>query len=141
MIFKPDLFNNPTLLSPLTLAFIGDSVYELYVRTRICKIGSMPANKLHRMATLFVKASAQAKSMKAIIERLNEDETAVFRRGRNSKSPTVPKNAVLSEYKIATGFEALIGFLYLKGENERLIEIMDAAYNAIDIKNTKETQK
>ena len=119
----------PSLLSPLSLAHIGDAVYELYVRTRVIREHpNMPAHKLHTHAVKYVKAAAQSASINAIQDILTEDETAIFKRGRNAKSPTVPKNADIRDYRRATGFEALVGYLYLSGETERLDYIMSAAY-------------
>lgn len=124
----------PNQYSPLALAYIGDGVYELYVRTRVIKENpDMPAYKLHKETVKYVKAHAQSNSIHAICDILAEDETAVFKRGRNAKSPTVPKNADLTEYRHATGFEALLGYLYLSQKSERLDEIMKLAYeNALD---------
>lgn len=119
----------PSQFSPLTLAYIGDGVYELYVRTRVIEEHEkMPANKLHKKTIQYVKAHAQSNSIEAMLEHMTEDEIAVYKRGRNAKSNTMPKNAVVSEYRKATGFEALIGFLYLSGENERLNQLMKIAY-------------
>ena len=119
----------PALLSPLSLAYIGDAVYEVYVRTRIIREQpNMPAHKLHTHAVKYVKAAAQSASVSALADILTEDELAVFKRGRNAKSPTVPKNADIRDYRRATGFEALVGYLYLSGETERLEYIMEQAY-------------
>lgn len=125
---------NPTQLSALALAYIGDSVYEIYVRTRIItEHPDLPAHKLHLQSVKYVKAHAQSNSIHAIMDMLTEEETAVFKRGRNAKSPTVPKNADLGEYRHATGFEALLGWLYLMERKDRLNEIMQSAYdNALD---------
>ena len=124
----------PNQYSPLVLAYIGDGVYELYVRTRVIDENpDMPAHKLHRETVKYVKAHAQSNSIHAICDILAEDEMAVFKRGRNAKSPTVPKNADLTEYRHATGFEALLGYLYLSQKSDRLDEIMKLAYeNALD---------
>ena len=132
---QSELTIQPSLLAPLSLAHIGDAVYELYVRTRIIREHpNMPAHKLHTRAVKYVKAAAQSASVSAIADILTEDETAVFKRGRNAKSPTVPKNADIRDYRRATGFEALIGYLYLSGENERLNDLMGEAYeHAFDI--------
>lgn len=129
----------PSQLSPLSLAYVGDGVYELYVRTRIIEEHeNLPAHKLHKKVVQYVKAHAQSKSIEAMIEHLTEDETAVYKRGRNAKSNTVPKNANMTEYRRATGFEALIGFLYLSEENERLHLLMNIAYeNALDINKSQ----
>lgn len=117
--------------SPLALAYIGDAVYEVYTRTRVISEHSdMPAYRLHRMTVEYVKAHAQSNSIAALEDKLSEKELAVYKRGRNAKSATVPKNADLTEYRRATGFEALIGYLYLNEERERLEAIMEIAYNA-----------
>ncbi|MDD6483777.1 MAG: ribonuclease III domain-containing protein [Clostridiales bacterium] len=126
---------NPSGLSALALAYIGDAVYEIYVRTRIITENpNLPAHKLHLQAVKYVKAHAQSNSIHKIADMLCEEERAVYKRGRNAKSQTVPKNADLTEYRHATGFEALIGWLYLMQKRERLDEIMKSAYdNALDI--------
>lgn len=124
----------PSQLSPLALAYIGDGVYELYVRTRVIEENeNMPAYKLHKKTVQHVKAHSQSNSIEAMLPHMNEEETAVYKRGRNAKSNTMPKNADMIEYKRATGFEALIGYLYLKEEHCRLNELMSIAYeNALD---------
>ena len=124
----------PSQFSPLALAYIGDGVYELFVRTKVIEEHeNMPANKLHKKTVQYVKAHAQADSIDAMLPHLTENETAVYKRGRNAKSNTTPKNADMADYRKATGFEALIGFLYLSGENERLHELMNIAYeNALE---------
>lgn len=117
--------------SPLVLAYIGDSVYEVYVRTRIiAENPDLPAHKLHKLAIGYVKAHAQSNSITGLEDKLTESELAIYKRGRNAKSATVPKNADLTDYRRATGFEALVGYLYMSGENERLDYIMEAAYNS-----------
>lgn len=119
----------PNQLAPLSLAYVGDAVYEIYVRTRlIWEHPTMPAHKLHIHSIKYVKAAAQSRSIENILDMLTEEETAVYKRGRNAKSPTVPKNADVRDYRRATGFEALVGYLYLSDENDRLNEIMSAAY-------------
>jgi len=115
---KPDEY------SPLVLAYIGDVVYELYVRTKLVAEGNMPVDKLHKKATTIVKASAQCASFMLIEDKLTEKEIAIFKRGRNAKSG-VPKNADMAQYRIATGLEALIGYIYLSGNEARLVEIMN----------------
>lgn len=124
----------PSQLAPLTLAYIGDGVYELFVRTRVIEENeNMPAHKLHKKTVQYVKAHSQSNSMEALMDTLTEDETAVFKRGRNAKSNTVPKNANMMDYRRATGFEALIGYLYLSEDTGRLKLIMNIAYeNALD---------
>lgn len=129
---------NPSLYSPLTLALIGDAVYELFIRTKLIENKNELAHSVHKKAIGFVCARGQAISMEKLLEILNEKEMSVFKRGRNAKSPTVPKNADVAEYRCATGFEALMGYLYLSGETERLYELMNISYKAVcDIKNLK----
>ncbi len=110
--------------SPLVLAYIGDAIYELYVRNMLVSKHNIQVDKLHKMAVSIVKSSAQAKSYHKIENELTEEELTVFKRGRNAKS-SVPKNSDMSEYKTATGLEALIGYIYLSGNKERLDEIMN----------------
>lgn len=129
-----DININPRDISPLSLAYIGDAVYEVYVRTHIMKDANMPVNKLHKAATEYVKAKAQSDIIQAIADKLTEEETAVYKRGRNAHSNTSAKNADIVDYRRATGFEALIGYLYLIGNKERLNEIIDMSINYIDNK-------
>jgi ribonuclease-3 family protein len=112
------------MLNPLALAYVGDSVYDTFVRTLLVSGGNGQVAKLHKMSIEFVKAKAQADTLEKINEFLTPDEQDIVRRGRNTKSGTVPKNADLSDYRHATGFEALIGFLYLTGQIDRLMEII-----------------
>ncbi|MGK0469004.1 Mini-ribonuclease 3 [Clostridium sp.] len=108
-------------VNPLVLALVGDAVYEVFIRTYLVeKNRDMNAHKIHIKAVAHVKAHAQSEYMKFFIEYLDEEELRIFKRARNSKSGTTPKNADLNEYKWATGFEALVGFLYLSEKNERL---------------------
>lgn len=110
--------------SPLTLAYIGDAIFELVVRTVLVDRRNTQPEKLHKAATKVVKAETQALMIEALKEELTEEELAVFKRGRNAKSATKAKNATISEYRRATGFEALMGYLYLKGDLERMIELI-----------------
>ena len=111
---------NPRELSPLVLAYIGDVVYEMLVRVYVLSFGNAPVNKMHRKSSMIVKAQSQKETYFKIEKLLTEEEQAIFKRGRNAKSNTVPKNADLIDYKIATGLEAVFGYLYLKGEVDRL---------------------
>ena len=122
---------NPSLYSPLTLALVGDAVYELFIRTKLIEDKGELAHNVHKKAIGFVCAKGQAISAEKIMEVLNEKEMSVFKRGRNAKSPTVPKNADVSEYRCATGFEALMGYLYLADETERLNQLMDISSKAV----------
>ncbi|AKN32999.1 Mini-ribonuclease 3 [Clostridium carboxidivorans P7] len=108
-------------INPLVLAFVGDAVYEVFVRTYLVdKNRDMSVHNLHVKAIKFVKAHAQSEFIKKIEKELSEEEMYFFKRGRNSKSGTVPKNADVQEYRFATGFETLIGYLYLTEQEERL---------------------
>lgn len=118
-------------VNPLVLAYIGDSVYEVFIRTFLVeKNRDMPVHKLHKKAIEFVKAHAQSEFIKELENQLSEEEIYFFKRGRNSKSATTPKNADIQEYRFATGFESLIGFLYLTEQFERLEYLL---YTIIDL--------
>ena len=110
--------------SPLTLAYIGDAVYELVIRTVIVERANRAANELHKRAVKYVQAGTQAAMITTLQEVLTEDELAVFKRGRNAKSNTSAKNASITDYRKATGFEALIGFLYLTDQTDRLLYLV-----------------
>ena len=119
--------------SPLTLAYIGDAIFELVVRTVLVERKNTQAEKLHKAATKIVKAETQALMIEAIKEALTEEELAVYKRGRNAKAVTRAKNATMSEYRRATGFEALMGYLYLKGDIARLLELIHLAVEIADV--------
>ena len=110
--------------SPLTLAYIGDAIYELVVRTILVEKGNTQVNKLNQRANRLVKASAQSEMIEKLKPYLTEEEMAVFKRGRNAKSYTMAKNATMSDYRRATGFEALMGYLYLTEQWERMLELI-----------------
>ncbi len=116
------------LLNPLQLALIGDGVYELFIRNSILsKNLELSAHKMHVKAIGYVKAKSQSSIMHEIEDKLTENESYIFKRGRNAKSATVPKNADVRDYRMATGFEALVGYLYLIGDTERLEFIFNTA--------------
>ena len=110
--------------SPLTLAYIGDGVYELIIRTILVKMGNCPVNRLHKKASSLVKAGAQSAIMEVIEEELTPEELSVYRRGRNAHSPTMAKHATMADYRRATGFEALMGYLYLKEDYTRMLTLV-----------------
>lgn len=113
-------------LNPLVLAFIGDGVYEVFIRSYIIdRNRNMPVYKLHIKTISYVRAHEQSNFMNQLIELLNEEELLIYKRGRNAKSGTIPKNADVREYRNATGFEALIGYLYLIDNKERLEELLN----------------
>lgn len=112
------------MLSPLVWAYIGDGVYELFVRTYLINNSNSKPHKLHIESIKFVKAEAQAKILEKMMPELSEDELDIVRRGRNTENHHLPKNANIADYSYSTGFEALIGFLYLTKQDERLNQIL-----------------
>ena len=110
--------------SPLTLAYIGDGIYELVIRSVVVERANRSANDLHKKTTRYVKAPAQSAMIEALLPELTEEEEAVYRRGRNAKSYTTAKNASVADYRRATGFEALMGYLYLKEDYSRIVELV-----------------
>jgi len=126
-----------SLYHPLVLAYMGDAVYEVYIRDMLIQKRKVSVHKLHVESILYVKASAQAYILREILEELEEDELDIVRRGRNAKSGTIPKNARVIDYKHATAFEALVGYLYLSKKYERLNYIMERAIVSIDKKEQR----
>ena len=110
-------------ISMLGLAHIGDSVYEILVRTMLCEQGYKAVNDLHKLTVSYVKAPVQAEAAVKILDNLTNEEKAVFKRGRNAKVNSVPKSADITQYHAATGLEALFGWLYLHGRKERINEL------------------
>ena len=122
--------------SPLTLAYIGDSIYDVVIRTMLVERGNAPVHGLHREASSMVKAEAQKQSLQKIEPELTEEELAIYKRGRNAKSYTSAKNASITDYRIATGLESLMGYLYLTGQMERLLYLVRLGLEDIcDTKN------
>ena len=115
-------------MSAAALAYLGDSVIELCVREMLVERGVSSAKNLNSTALLFVKAEAQADAMKIILPVLSEEENGAYRRGRNIGHTNVPKSATVGQYRMATGMEALFGYLYLKGERARINELFALAY-------------
>ena len=113
--------------NPVTLAFIGDTIYDLFVRSLIVGEGNASVNVMNRRAAAIVKAEAQARVHDEILPLLSDEEADILRRGRNAHKKTAAKNASISDYHKATGIEALIGYLYMTGRNERIFEIMKHA--------------
>ena len=110
--------------SPLALAYLGDAAYELAIRGMVMNRGNVQVNKMHKKTASLVKAQAQAAFYRLIEESLSEEEKAVYRRGRNAKPASVAKNATVHDYRMATGFEALIGYLYLTEQFARMSELL-----------------
>lgn len=125
LLFKELTTKEARLLNPLQLALIGDAVYEVFIRNYILiENRGLSAHKIHIKAIEYVKAHAQSQIIKALEPMLTEEEEYIYKRGRNAKSGTVPKNADVVEYRTATGFEALVGYLYLSNQKERLSTIL-----------------
>ena len=127
--------------SPLALAYIGDAVYELAIRTLVMNRGNMQVNKMHKKTANLVKADAQARLYLLLEEELTDAEKAAYRRGRNAKSFTMPKHATMKDYRMATGFEALMGYLYLSGKTERMVDLVALAMKKTGKAAQEDTEK
>ncbi len=128
LIIKNDKQIN--MMSPLTWAYVGDSVYELYIRTYLANTTNLNPHKMHVQSIKYVKASAQANIVKKLD--LSEEEKDIVRRGRNTQNHHLPKNASIEEYSYSTGFEALIGYLYLNKKENRLSEILQECIKIVN---------
>ena len=117
--------------SPLALAYIGDSIYDLIIKTMVINEGNAQVQKLHKKTSSLVQASAQSQMMRAMQEHLTEEEHGVYKRGRNAKSVSPAKNQSITDYRRATGFEALMGHLYLKKEWKRMLELVKIGLDSI----------
>ena len=117
--------------SPLALAYIGDAVYELAIRTLVMNRGNMQVNKMHKKSASLVKAETQANLAKLLMDDLTPEESAVYRRGRNARSATMAKHATMIDYRMATGFEALMGYLYLMGRYDRVLKLVHDGFEKI----------
>ena len=126
--------DDPGQYSPLALAFIGDSIYGAVAKSVVVLRGNCPANTLDRRAVKYIKAVSQAKAADHLLDEgiLTDEEMAIYRRGRNANSPTTAKNAPVGDYRKATGLEALIGYLYLKGDMNRVMELMKISVDHLD---------
>ena len=119
--------------SPLTLAYIGDGIFDIVIRSVVVAMGNSRANDLHKRTSEIVKAHTQALMIEALEGELTEEEADIYRRGRNAKSGTMAKNASMSDYRKATGFEALMGYLYLKDDFERIVFLTKRAMELLEI--------
>lgn len=117
------------MMSPLIWAYVGDSVYELYVRTHLVNITKLKPHKLHIESIKYVKAKAQAGILEKLMEHLTEKECEIIKRGRNAENHHLPKNATVQDYMYSTAFEALIGYLYLTKQDARLNELLNMCVN------------
>ncbi|RAL23228.1 Mini-ribonuclease 3 [Thermoflavimicrobium daqui] len=122
--FSSSLPKLPQEINPLTLAYMGDAIYEIYVREYLIAQGISLPQHLQKEATKYVSANAQAKAFYQIKSLLSEDELTILKRGRNAKSGSIPKNAKVSDYRYSTGLEALFGYLYLSGKQSRIQQLM-----------------
>lgn len=120
--------------SPLTLAYIGDCVYDMIMKTIIVHKGNKPAGKMHQENSKYVNAKAQSEIMGIIQDQLTQEEHDVYKRGRNTRSVSTAKNQSVTDYRRATGFEALVGYLYLKGDYKRLIELVQIGLEGLNSK-------
>lgn len=118
--------------SPLTLAYIGDSIFDLIIKTLVVEEGNRQVHKLHERTSHFVNACAQSRMMRVLQEKLSEEEHAVYKRGRNAKSVSPAKNQSVTDYRRATGFEALMGYLYFKKDWNRMIELVKIGLESLD---------
>ncbi len=118
--------------SPLSLAFVGDAVLELLVRQRLVETTRLLPGRLHSVATRYVSARAQSRELSILEPVLTEEEANVLRRGKNASKATVAKHATPQEYRASTGFECLLGYLYLKGRNDRIVELFDLLWEGFD---------
>ena len=121
------------MYSPLTLAFMGDCVFEIVIRSIVVERGNRQAGSLHKIKSSVVNAKVQARMIEALMEELTEEERAVYKRGRNAKPHTVAKNASVNDYRKATGLEALFGYLYLSGQEARILELTKRGLELVDI--------
>lgn len=129
---------DPHMYSPLTLAYIGDCVYDLMIKTLVVHQGNRQVQKLHRETSRLVQASSQSRMMRVLQEQLTEEEHSVYKRGRNAKSVSPAKNQSITDYRRATGFEALMGYLYLKKEYQRMTELVKNGLAALEAPETEE---
>lgn len=130
----PGKRQDPKAYSPLALAYMGDAFYDMIIRTVVVERANRPVRDLHRITVQYVSAGAQAEIASALMDRLTEEESAVYRRGRNAKPHTKAKNASMEEYLKATGFEAVLGYLYLTGNTERALELVRDGLAAAGLK-------
>lgn len=122
--FFPGKRQDPRTYSPLTLAYIGDAVYDLIIRTVVVEQANRPANDLHHITVKYVSAGAQSRIVETLMDSFTEEELSVYRRGRNSKPHTMAKNVSAADYLKATGFEAVLGYLYLQDKMDRVLELV-----------------
>lgn len=121
--------NNPNMINPLSLAFVGDAVYTLEVRRRLTLDSLRHVNDLHKESVKYVNAASQSQAVKKLLPVLTEEEESIFKRGRNAHAGHTPKNQSEGDYHYATGLEALFGYLYLNGKSERIKELFEIIWS------------
>ena len=135
--YLKEQFNIPDVdvrtYSPLTLAYIGDGIYDLIIRSLVVAKGNTRASELHKRTSQIVKAKTQADMAELLLPMFSEEEADIYRRVRNAKSPTMAKNATMSDYRKATGFEALMGYLYVKDELPRMVELVKVGIEKMEL--------
>lgn len=119
--------------SPLTLAYIGDGIFDVVIRSIVVGRGNTPVNQLHHKTSHIVKAHSQAMMAEVLLDEMTDTEKDIYRRGRNAKSHTMAKNATVMDYRSASGFEALMGYLYLTDEMDRILELISIALERCDL--------
>ena len=127
--------------SPLTLAYNGDGIYDLVIRTLVINRGNKQVQKLHQETSALVQASAQSRMMRVLQDKLTEEEHAVYKRGRNAKSVSPAKNQSVTDYRRATGFEALMGYLYLKKDWKRMLELIRDGLESLEEEDDRLTKE
>lgn len=132
-VFHHQSFIKPELAQPLVLAYVGDAVYDLYIRQYLVSLGNLKPHELHRRAAKYVSAKAQSSILHDLLPALSEEEIDIVKRGRNAKSGTQPKHTDVVQYRQSTGFEALIGYLFLCGKRERLQFILDSTIKQVSV--------
>lgn len=130
--FKNGKFSDVRQVPALVLAYLGDAVYELIIRTRLVEDGMSHVNDLNKKASVYAKAPTQAKLFHLLEDILTDEETAAYKRGRNAKSGSVAKSGTVTDYRTATGFEAMLGMLYLEGKTDRIMELVSCGISKLD---------
>lgn len=130
--FPKDAKINPRLMNPLVLAYVGDGVYELLIRQHLASSANHRPNQIHKLATRYVSAKSQAKTLELWLPLLSEEEKDVVRRGRNAKSGTSPRNTDVLIYRHSTAMECLVGYLYCIGRSDRIQELMELVLNPVE---------
>ena len=131
---------DPSAYSPLGLAYIGDAIFDVIIKSKILSEGNRQVHKLHEQTSCYVQASAQSLMMRTMQEYLNEEENAIYRRGRNTRTVTPAKNQSITDYRRATGFEALLGYLYLKQEYKRLLDLVKIGLDSLENRMGKDRE-